>query len=102
MIADVPSSRFDTYMPQSGDKYYVDAVLERYTNRVTIEGAVYRPGEYELEAGASVVSLIKKAEGIRDDAFINRAYIKRLKDDLQTEIVSFDLSKVMTGEAADI
>ena len=102
MIADVPSSNFNTYMPQSGDKYYVDAVLERYINRVTIEGAVYRPGEYELEAGASVVSLIKKAEGIREDAFINRAYIKRLKDDLQTEIVSFNLSEVLTGASADI
>jgi protein involved in polysaccharide export with SLBB domain len=101
-IEDVLSSRFDTYKPQSGDKYYVDAVLERYTNRVTIEGAVYRPGEYELEAGASVISLIKKAEGLRDDAFTNRAYIKRLKDDLQTEIVSFDLAKVLTGVAADI
>lgn len=102
MIQDVPRSEFDSYKPQNGDKFYVDAILERYTNRVTIDGAVYRPGQYELEPGTTVGGLIKKAEGLRDDAFTSRAYIKRLKDDMQTEIVSFDLSKLISGQIPDI
>lgn len=101
-ISDVTSAEFATYQPSTGDKYFVDEILDRFENRVTIEGAVFRPGQFEMEPGLTVGSLIRKAEGLREDAFQNRGYITRLKDDLQTELVSFDIAKVLSGQAADI
>ncbi|KAA8484652.1 protein involved in polysaccharide export with SLBB domain [Arcticibacter tournemirensis] len=101
-IDDVTSDAFASYNPSSGDKYFVDQILDRFENRVKIEGAVFRPGQFELEPGLTVKQLIERAEGLREDAFRNRAYITRLKDDLQTELVSFDIAKVLSGEAADI
>ncbi len=101
-IADVTAVDFATYQPSTGDKYFVDEILDRFENRVTIEGAVFRPGEYELESGLTLGQLIKKAEGLREDAFRNRGYITRLKDDLQTELISFDLTKILSAHGSDI
>lgn len=101
-IADVTSELFASYRPSSGDKYFVDRILDRFENRVTIEGAVFRPGQFELEEGLTVGQLIRRAEGLREDAFRNRAYITRLKSDLQTELISFDVAQVLSGEAPDV
>lgn len=101
-IMDVLADNFSTYKPESGDKFFVNKILDRFENRVTIEGAVFRPGQYELEKGLTLSQLIKKAEGLREDAFKNRGYIARFKDDLNTEIVSFDVGKIMSGQSPDI
>lgn len=101
-ITDITSDQFASYHPSTGDKYFVDRVLERFANRVSIEGAVFRPGQYELVPGLSLSQLIKKAEGLQEDAFQNRGYIIRLKPNNETELVSFDLEQVMNGQAEDI
>ncbi|PRY53677.1 protein involved in polysaccharide export with SLBB domain [Arcticibacter pallidicorallinus] len=101
-IDDITSDAFATYQPASGDKYFVDEILDRFANRVTIEGAVFRPGQFELSEGLTLKGLIQKAEGLKEDAFTNRAYITRLKNNNETELISFDVAKVLSGEAADV
>lgn len=101
-ISDITSDEFVTYEPSTGDKFFVDEILDRFENRVTIEGAVFRPGQFELEPDLTLIGLIHKAEGLREDAFKNRGYITRLKSDLQTELVSFDIAKILSGQAPDI
>ncbi|HEY0668787.1 MAG TPA: SLBB domain-containing protein [Sphingobacteriaceae bacterium] len=101
-IADILSTEFTAYQPESGDKFFVDEILERFENRVTINGAIFRPGQFELEPGLTLRQLIEKAEGLTEDAFQNRGYITRLGDDLQTNLVSFNVSRVLSGQDADI
>nr|WP_257669523.1 SLBB domain-containing protein [Parapedobacter tibetensis] len=101
-IEDLMQSQFRHYLPQAGDQYLVERILERFENRVTIAGAVFRPGEYELSPGLTLSMLIKKAEGLKEDAFLNRAYLTRLKDDLQTEQLSFSVADVVAGVQPDI
>ena len=101
-IQDITSDRFETYTPQSGDQYFVDRILERFTNRVQVRGAVYRPGAFELEQGLTLAGLIRKAEGVREDAFLNRGYITRRKADLTTEVISFNVADIVSGRANDI
>ncbi|OYZ30175.1 MAG: capsule biosynthesis protein [Sphingobacteriales bacterium 17-39-43] len=101
-IGDINSDKFDAYQPNTGDKYFVDRVLERFVNRVSIEGAVFRPGDYELDPGLTISQLINKAEGLKEDAFRQRAYITRLKPDNQTELISVDLAGVLNGSVKDI
>jgi protein involved in polysaccharide export with SLBB domain len=101
-ISDIVAEDFSTYLPKSGDKYFVNEILDRFENRVTLNGAVFRPGQYELTEGLTLKTLILKAEGLKEDAFRNRAFITRLLPDNQTELVSFDLQKVMDGTAEDI
>ena len=68
----------------------VDKVLQRFSNRVIISGAVFRPGIYELTQGMTVDDLIKKADGLTEDAYKGRAQIFRLNDDLSKGILSFN------------
>lgn len=102
-LMNISQDEVATFIPQRGDKYTVGKILERFENRVTIKGSVFREGEFAIESGVSTVKeLIKKAEGLREDAFMNRATISRQKEDNDLTVIAFDLGKLMRGEIADI
>ena len=101
-IEDVTSNNFSTYEPSSGDHYFIDKILDRYKNRIKVNGAVFRPGEYELTEGLTLTQLIHKAEGLKEDAFVNRGYITRVKDDLTSEMLTFNTREVIAGKVGDI
>lgn len=101
-IEDLLSAQFAHYLPQTGDEYVVDNILDRFENRVMIRGAVFRPGAYELSPGLTLSMLIKKAEGVKEDAFLNRGNIFRLKDDAQMERLSFNVAGILAGTETDI
>jgi protein involved in polysaccharide export with SLBB domain len=94
-LTDVVESDYNSYTPLRGDKYFVQSVLNRFENRVTINGAVFRPGEYELQNGLTLLQLIQNAAGLKEDAFTERGTITRLKPDNSTEIISFNVKDVL-------
>jgi protein involved in polysaccharide export with SLBB domain len=94
-LTDLVEADYDNYMPLRGDIYYIESVLNRFENRVTINGAVFRPGEYELQKGLTLDQLIEKAAGLREDAFTERGTITRLKPDNSTEMISFNVKDVL-------
>ncbi|MEX2351002.1 MAG: SLBB domain-containing protein, partial [Balneolaceae bacterium] len=88
---------------QNGDRLRIDKLLDRYENRVSIQGAVFRPGVYELEQGMTLYDLIQKSDGVREDAFMTRGVIHRLKENLDTETVAFNVEDVVNNpESFDI
>ena len=89
-VKDVEAADFNNYIMQPGDSVTVGKVLARYTNRITISGAVFREGIYELSDGMNLNDLLKRADGLREDAFMQRAQIFRLKPDLTKEVLSFN------------
>lgn len=101
-ITDVTESDFKNYIPLRGDIYTVESILNRYENRVTIQGAVFRPGQYELEKGLTLLQLIQKAAGIKEDAFTGIGTITRLKQDNTREIISFNLGDLLNKSTPDI
>lgn len=101
-ITDVVENDYKNYLPLRGDKYTVEPILNRYENRVTISGAVFRPGQYELQKGLSLSQLIKKAAGLKEDAFTGRGSIVRLNPDNSTAQISFSVQDVLNGGGADI
>ena len=62
---------------KSGDEIVVGKILNRYSNRVEIQGAVYREGEYQLEENPTLLDLIENADGLLGDAYLDRAIIYR-------------------------
>jgi protein involved in polysaccharide export with SLBB domain len=101
-ITDVPADDYNKYNPLNGDKYVVEAILDRFENRVEISGAVFRPGQFELDENLTLKQLIAKADGLKEDAFLNRGYISRLNADNSLSLLSFDVAKVLAGTEADI
>jgi len=101
-VVDVADDQFSTFRLQSGDSCVVAANNNVFDNRVDIIGSVFRPGTYALEPGLTVKQLIAKAEGVKEDAYLNMAYITRKKENQIPEIVGFNLGKVLDGTAEDI
>ncbi len=86
-----------------GDSIYVDSVVARYSNMVEIRGAVYHPGMYQMGGDISGVrDLILAAEGVREDAFINRGVMHREKADKTLEVIPVDIKGLLDGSVPDI
>ena len=86
-----------------GDALSVGAMLDRFENKLEIKGAVYRPGTYQLGNGIETVSqLIAKADGLKGDAFTNRALLHREREDLTLEVIPIDIKAVLNGTAEDV
>lgn len=86
-----------------GDSLYVDSVIPRFSNMVEIRGAVMHPGMFQMNGKVqSVRELLLAAEGLREDAFTERAVMHREKEDLTLEMISVDIKGIMDGSVADI
>lgn len=96
-VQDIKATEFKTYKPLSGDVFRITKILNRFENRIKIDGAVFRPDTYSFYEGMRVSDLIAKADGLKEDAYSKRARIIRLKPDLTTEIVNVDLEMALEG-----
>ena len=86
-----------------GDSLFVDSVMPRFRNMVEVRGAVMHPGKFQLGGNIQTVrDLLHAAEGLREDAFMERAIMHREKDDLSLEMVSVDIQGIMDGNSADV
>ncbi|WP_020602986.1 SLBB domain-containing protein [Spirosoma spitsbergense] len=101
-VIDVTVPEFKTFVMQDGDQVEVERLLNRFENKLTIEGAVFRPGEYSLDNNKTLKQLIASAEGLKGDAFTGRINIIRTREDLAIESLSINLADIMTGVQPDI
>ena len=101
-IITVFEKQIPTFELKQGDVIKVGKVLDRFKNLVYVEGAINRPGEYALDQAKTVKGLIELADGLKKDAFMNRAIIKRHAADYAPTVVPFDLDKLLSGQIADI
>lgn len=99
----INQSDYPSFALMDGDALTVGAMLDRFENRIEIKGAVFRPGVYELGNEISTVrQLVEKAEGIKGDAFTNRALLQREKEDLTLETQALDIAGILNGTAPDV
>ena len=100
LYKDVETSSFMNYIPMQSDSIFAEKKQPLFENKVTITGAVYRPGEYGYTPQLSLNNLLKKADGLRTDAFLSRAIIKRVGVNREKTIVSVDLNTLSTTDFA--
>lgn len=94
---------YSIFKLMDGDVLSVSAMLDRYENRIEIKGAVYRPGIYQYSGQLNTVrQLVQKAEGLKGDAFMNRAVLHREREDLTLEVIPVNIKGVMDGNIPDI
>lgn len=101
-VQDIYADQFANYTPKSGDQYIVEPILDRFANRISVLGAVFRPGIFGLEPGMTLKQVLEMADGVREDAFLERGIINRLKADNTSELINFNVRDVLAGTAADI
>lgn len=98
-IREVAFTKAKDFVMQAGDKLVVQEILDRYENKITIQGEVYRPGSFELFEKMTLKTLIEKAEGITLEAFLSRGLLVRTFDDTHKENIAFSVSEILNGSS---
>ncbi|MGD9930110.1 MAG: SLBB domain-containing protein [Mangrovibacterium sp.] len=96
-LVDLEQNQFDSFGLKNGDLIRAEEVIDRFENRVSIEGAVFRPGTYALNEGMTLSNLIGKAGGLREDYYAQRGLIIRLDEQLFPTTIPFDLGDLFSG-----
>lgn len=96
-VIDIAKADFGLFKLNNGDSLYIDSVVNRFDNRVVITGAVFKPGAYSIENGMDIKALIAKAQGLKEEAFVGRANMVRLREDKTKEYKSFNLKNILNG-----
>jgi len=94
---------YSIYKMRNGDVVTAEAILNRFTNKLEIRGAVYRPGIYQLSGKLNTIrELVNEAQGLTGDAFLNRAVLYRQREDLTSEVVQIDIKSIMDGTSPNL
>lgn len=102
-VHNVDEFSLNTFKLEDGDAITIDGMINRYENMVEIKGAVFRPGQFNLNGQVSSVrTLIDAAAGLTEDAFTEHAIIHRLKPDRTLEVIPVDVRGIMAGLVADV
>ncbi|MDZ7898202.1 MAG: SLBB domain-containing protein [Arcicella sp.] len=102
-LIDLNSDLLSSFYPKNGDAITVEQILiDRIENGVTLNGAVFREGKYSVSDNSTLTRLIKRAEGFKQDAFLNRIMITRLREDLTKENISVNYNDIISGKTPDV
>ncbi|MDE6577999.1 MAG: SLBB domain-containing protein [Muribaculaceae bacterium] len=102
-LYNIERDQFASYRLKDGDILTVGTILDRYANRVDLEGAVFRPGMYALNKNISTLGdLIRLAEGVTEDAYTDRVLIYREGPNLELQVIGVNLKDILAGRAADL
>jgi protein involved in polysaccharide export with SLBB domain len=92
-----------SFILADGDSVSVDSIMPSFANMVEVKGAVYRPGQFQMDGRVNTVKqLIECAGGLKDDAFMNRAILNRRNPNNTMENLAINLEELMSGKAADV
>lgn len=102
-LYNVEKNEFKTYHLQDGDVVTVGTVLDRYSNKVELQGSVMRPGMYAIGPNVTTVAdLLTVADGLKEDAYTGRALLYREGPELQLQVMALDLGDILSGMAPDV
>jgi len=85
---------------EDGDSIFVYKVPQVLRNYVQVSGAVKVPGKYELRTGERVSDLLMRAEGVIDEAYLDRGFVHRLNKDLRKQVKTFNVKEVITNRGS--
>lgn len=76
---------------------------DKYENKISIEGAVWQPGNYQVsDSIGTLKQLVAAADGIMPEAYLGRAIIQRQHENMTFSMVSVNLGDIINGSATDV
>ena len=89
-IIEYSLENYDKANLNDGDSISAKTVVDFVENSVSIQGAVYLPGIFDISNAMSVKQLIESSKGLTPDA-LPKAFLYRTNNGIQDEIVSLNL-----------
>lgn len=90
-ILEIEPDNFSSEKLEDGDFININKIIDEFTNKVSVAGAVFQPGKYQYKQGLTLADLLKKAEGYTKEAFLDRGIVVRTYDKTNKETLSFSL-----------
>lgn len=101
-IFTVTKEQQQSFKLMDGDSVYVDSIQLTFANMAEVRGAVFRPGQFQIDGDITTVrQLIEAAGGLKEDAFASRALLSRTNPDKTLTNLSVDIKGLMEGTAQD-
>ena len=102
-LIDLSADFFTSFFPVSGDLIQIESIDEnRFDNKVTIIGEVFRPGDFSLDSNPTLLKLIERSGGVRENAFLDRIVIQRINADLSLSNLSVNYKDIVSGKSPDV
>ena len=89
-IVEYSLENYDKANLNDGDLISAKTVVDFVENSVSIQGAVYLPGIFDISNVMSVKQLIESSKGVTPDA-LSKAFLYRTNNGVQDEIISLNL-----------
>jgi protein involved in polysaccharide export with SLBB domain len=94
-VIDISEAMFSNFAVQNGDEFFINKLQNIFIDKVTLTGAVYRPGNYEAKSSMTIKSLLENAGGILEEAYMDRINIYRLEKGKSLSIFSINLDSII-------
>ncbi|MFI3259411.1 MAG: SLBB domain-containing protein [Rikenellaceae bacterium] len=96
----VNSADFASTNLSDGDSVLISKANNEYKNIISIDGAVWRGGDFQFDEQVNTLStLIEKAGGLMGNAFASRGIIRRRNDDYTYSTINFVTLDAANGTA---
>ena len=89
-IVEYSLENYDKANLKDGDLISAKTVVDFVENSVSVDGAVYLPGIFDISNAMSVKQLIESSKGLTPDA-LSKALLYRTNKGVQDEILSLNL-----------
>ncbi|MFA6438807.1 MAG: SLBB domain-containing protein [Bacteriovoracaceae bacterium] len=96
-FSDIATGKKD-YTLEDGDIITVFSILDTRVNIVVVNGAVARPGVFQIEKLQTIKDLLAAADGLLPIAYRKQAELMRTRPDNTLEVVTINLEKVMAND----
>ncbi|MAF27458.1 MAG: SLBB domain-containing protein [Gemmatimonadota bacterium] len=91
----------ESFALQDLDDVKLLSVADLKRNYVEIRGHVRMPGTFELKEGMRVRDLVMRADSLKGEAYLARAFVVRTREDFTRETLTFDLGAAIAGADAE-
>ena len=96
-IIKIEQKAYVTTQLSDGDMIEAKNVTDNYTNRISVSGEVYLPGNYPLNETPTLSALLKSASGTTPDAYTDAAILYRSKQGFVNEVKTIDLAEIVNN-----
>jgi len=87
----------ENFALQDGDSVFVYKLPDVLRNYVQVEGAVKIPGRYQLRKGERIADLLFRAEGVIDEAYVERGYVFGRDENLKKKVNTFNVKDILAN-----
>ena len=83
---------------KDGDNIQIFSILDLRQNIVEINGAVVRPGRFDIGESLQLRDLVLKADSLVGDAYLDRVNVVRFNPDFTEKLLKLNLGLAMKGD----